>query len=137
MKLVTALLASYMMVSSVFASTINCLGELEDGYQVNICEQVIDLSKVRTINCMAELEDGYQAGICVNAINPSSSSKLNCHSPQDGFEYNLCTNVPEPKSIQVVNCLGELEDGYQVILCESVAVEKQQAVWARVKKVLP
>jgi hypothetical protein len=132
MKLFAIILCFFS--TSVFADNINCLGELEDGYQVSICKNVIDLSKVRTINCMAELEDGYQAAICVNAINPSTRKKLNCHRPQDGYEYNLCTIVPEPQSIHMVNCLGELEDGYQVNRCENVDVEAQRALWVRLKK---
>lgn len=116
---------------SANAAGLNCLGDLQDGYEINICKNVIDLSKVKTINCLEDLEDGYQVLVCENAVNPSIRSKINCLNPQDGYELNICKKVPEPRSIVIIDCLGELEDGYQVLRCENVDVKAQQALRMR------
>ncbi len=118
--------------STAFASaqTLNCLGNLEDGFEVNICKNVVDLKKLRSIDCTKDLEDGYQVNVCNNAVDPSTGEELDCAIVVDSedfdYEYKLCKKVPDPKSVKKINCLGALEDGYQVNVCRKVDVKKQQ-----------
>lgn len=72
--------------------------EIEDGYELNLCQNVKDL-KGGTLDCTAELGDA--------------------------IELYLCQTVPVLSTVHYINCLGELEDGYQLNLCMNVDVRKQ------------
>ncbi len=123
-------LVLFHSIAFASAKTLNCLGNLQDGFEVNICKNVVDLKKLRSFDCTKELEDGYQFNLCSNAINPSTGGELNCSIVADSREfyneYKLCKKVPDPKSVKKINCLGELEDGYQVNVCRKVDLKKQQ-----------
>ncbi|MCM2351861.1 MAG: hypothetical protein NDI69_17740 [Bacteriovoracaceae bacterium] len=118
---------------SAFGSNINCLGELEDGFQVNICSRVIDTNKLETIDCN-QLEDGYSVNLCKRARHPLTGEKLNCLRPQDSAEMNFCSTVPKRDTVSVINCLGPLENGYEAQICSRVNVKKQQRLWNQLNK---
>lgn len=109
---------------------INCLAALEDGFQVGVCENVIDTMKLKTIDCLGELEDGYQVNVCSNAKNPNNlKNTIDCTQElEDGYQRNLCSTVPDPNTVVRINCLEGLQDGYQANLCSQVDVDVQGAL---------
>lgn len=54
-----------LLPASGFASEkLNCLGDLEDGFEANACGAVPDPGTVSRVNCLGDLEDGYQGNLC-------------------------------------------------------------------------
>ncbi len=119
-----------MAFSASAGDALNCRGDLEDGYQVNLCSKVIDTNKLQTINCLKEIEDSYKLNLCQNAKKPNGT--LDCTAElQDGFEVNLCKSVPVPNSVVYINCLTDLKDSYQLNLCIKVNVKEQSFLHKR------
>ncbi len=114
-------------VAANASEIVNCLGEVEDGYQVGICQNVVDTLKLKTIDCTGELEDGYQLSLCSRAKNPNRpENTIDCTGElEDGYQLSLCSTVPDPNSVVRIDCLGDLEDGYQSAVCGEVNMDVQ------------
>ncbi len=116
--------------------TVDCLARPLGKAERVLCQSVIDISKLKTVDCTGDLEDGYQAGLCKSAIEPMKSrSTLGCTGTIRGaLTQSLCSQVidtQQPSVADRVDCTGDLEDGYQRGLCQSVNALAQKAVRAR------
>jgi hypothetical protein len=112
----------------------NCLGPYGDAHEMDICESVVYLDKIRTVNCLGDLQDAYEVGVCSAIPNPAGGGDIHClGNLQNGFEVGLCSTAILPRSVETTNCLGKLEDGFQILACENVDIAAQSAIRKRIR----
>ncbi len=117
---------------NAFAANMNCLDKNADKY---LCTQVVDLSKLIYIDCLGDLGDGFEENLCSNITIPAEDGTdviFDClkdgKNTNDPYIIDRCSKLPNPSSVTKVNCMEELEDGYQVNLCKSVDSVEQESV---------
>lgn len=122
MKLVTLFCLTALSASAVAA---DCTDSQVAKRHKQICSRLVDTSKLVLKDCTGDLEDGYEVNICENAIHPSTGRKLNCLKGNlDSVAKAACGQVPDPYSVARINC-GELEDGYSYNHCAAADLELQ------------
>lgn len=120
---------------------INCLDKAAARSYKSVCQEVIDTNKLVYINCFDKSINPEEARLCANITIPTEKGDalFNCvgfdrSQFNDPYLIDRCARLPNPKTVYKTDCWGsdeqapELEDGYQVNLCENVDTVEQDSV---------
>lgn len=128
-----AVAGSAALTSAIASDKINCLTDtLEDKLQVDICENLVDTTRLVEIDCNSEQVLEEYGDICRSVPHTHGGEDVNCFQTEDGFEFNLCSAVLVPETIFKINCFA-IESESHTALCSDVSVFEQNWIRRRLR----